>query len=391
MAVRLPRRREENTMPGLLPHVDPDGLTEYSVVYTDRALNHMSQRFQRVMNDISRTLKQVYRAESAIVVPGSGTFGMEAVARQFATGKQCLVIRNGWFSFRWSQIFDMGSIPASTTVLTAEQKESGPQAPFSPPPIESVVATIREHKPDLVFAAHVETASGIMLPPAYLRAVADAVHEHGGLFVLDCIASGAIWVDMQEAGVDILISAPQKGWSGPACAGLVMLGAEARRRIDSTTSTSFACDVRKWLQVMESYEQGGFAYHATMPTDSLLALRDVMAEGEARGFENLRVAQQQLGDRVRALLREKGFRSVAAPGFEAPGVVVCYTDDDSIQSTRKFAQVGVQAAAGVPLQCGEPDDFKTFRIGLFGLDKWADIDATVQRLERAVDQVLATA
>ncbi|HLU79883.1 MAG TPA: aminotransferase class V-fold PLP-dependent enzyme [Burkholderiaceae bacterium] len=374
-------------MPGLLPHVDPDGLTEYSVVYTDRALNHMSQRFQRVMNDISRTLKQVYRAESAIVVPGSGTFGMEAVARQFATGKQCLVIRNGWFSFRWSQIFDMGSIPASTTVLTAEQKESGPQAPFSPPPIESVVATIREHKPDLVFAAHVETASGIMLPPAYLRAVADAVHEHGGLFVLDCIASGAIWVDMQEAGVDILISAPQKGWSGPACAGLVMLGAEARRRIDSTTSTSFACDLRKWLQVMESYEQGGFAYHATMPTDSLLALRDVMAEGEARGFENLRVAQQQLGDRVRALLREKGFRSVAAPGFEAPGVVVCYTEDDGIQSARKFAAVGIQAAAGVPLQCGEPADFKTFRIGLFGLDKWSDIDGTVDRLARAIDQI----
>ncbi len=374
-------------MPGLLPHVDPDGLTEYSVVYTDRALNHMSQRFQRVMNDISRTLKQVYRAESAIVVPGSGTFGMEAVARQFATGKHCLVIRNGWFSFRWSQIFDMGSIPASTTVLTAEQKESGPQAPFSPPPIESVVATIREHKPDLVFAAHVETASGIMLPPAYLRAVADAVHEHGGLFVLDCIASGAIWVDMQEAGVDILISAPQKGWSGPACAGLVMLGAEARRRIDSTTSTSFACDLRKWLQVMESYEQGGFAYHATMPTDSLLALRDVMAEGEARGFENLRVAQQQLGDRVRALLREKGFRSVAAPGFEAPGVVVCYTEDDGIQSARKFAAVGIQAAAGVPLQCGEPADFKTFRIGLFGLDKWSDIDGTVDRLARAIDQI----
>ncbi len=377
-------------MPGLLPNVDPDGLLEYSVVYTDRALNHMSARFQGVMKDISRTLKQVYKAESAIVVPGSGTYGMEAVARQFATGKHCLVIRNGWFSFRWSQIFDMGSIPAKTTVLTAEQKESGPQAPFSPPAIEEVVAAIREHKPDLVFAAHVETASGIILPPDYLRAVADAIHAEGGMFVLDCIASGAIWVDMQAAGVDILISAPQKGWSGPASAGLVMLGAEARQRIEGTTSTSFACDLRKWLQMMETYEQGGFAYHATMPTDSLLALRDVMAEAEARGFETLRNAQQELGDRVRSMLREKGFKSVAAQGYEAPGVVVCYTDDDGIQSGKKFVQVGVQAAAGVPLQCGEPADFKTFRIGLFGLDKWADIDATVERLSGAIEKIQST-
>ena len=377
-------------MPGLLSNVDPDGLLEYSVVYTDRALNHMSARFQGVMKDISRTLKQVYKAESAIVVPGSGTYGMEAVARQFATGKHCLVIRNGWFSFRWSQIFDMGSIPAKTTVLTAEQKESDPQAPFSPPAIEEVVAAIREHKPDLVFAAHVETASGIILPPDYLRAVADAIHAEGGMFVLDCIASGAIWVDMQAAGVDILISAPQKGWSGPASAGLVMLGAEARQRIEGTTSTSFACDLRKWLQMMETYEQGGFAYHATMPTDSLLALRDVMAEAEARGFETLRNAQQELGDRVRSMLREKGFKSVAAQGYEAPGVVVCYTDDDGIQSGKKFVQVGVQAAAGVPLQCGEPADFKTFRIGLFGLDKWADIDATVERLSGAIEKIQST-
>jgi len=376
-------------MPGLLPHVDPDGLLEYSVVYTDRALNHMSQRFQGVMRDISRILKQVYNAESAIVVPGSGTYGMEAVARQFATGKHCLVIRNGWFSFRWSQIFDVGSIPSKTTVLTATQEVSGPQAPFSPPPVEDVVAAIREHKPDLVFAAHVETASGIMLPPDYLRAVAEAVHEVGGMFVLDCIASGAIWVDMQAAGVDILISAPQKGWSGPASAGLVMLGAEARKRIETTTSTSFACDLRKWLQMMETYEQGGFAYHATMPTDSLLVLRDVMVEAEAQGFDKLRIAQQELGDKVRAMLSEKGFKSVAAAGFEAPGVVVCYTEDNGIQSTKKFTEVGVQAAAGVPLQCGEPADFKTFRIGLFGLDKWSDIDGTVERLARAIDAIQA--
>ena len=378
-------------MPGLLPNVDPDGLLEYSVVYTDRALNHMSERFQGVMKDISRTLKQVYKAQSAIVVPGSGTYAMEAVARQFATGKHCLVIRNGWFSFRWSQIFDMGSIPAKTTVLTAAQKAAGPQAPFSPPPIEEVVAAIREHKPDMVFAAHVETASGIILPEEYLRAVAEAVHAEGGLFVLDCIASGAIWVDMQSAGVDILISAPQKGWSGPASAGFVMLGEEARRRIDDTTSTSFACDLRKWLQMMETYEQGGFAYHATMPTDALLTLRDAMAEAEARGFETLRHAQQALGDKVRRMLQEKGYTSVAASGFEAPGVVVCYTDDDGIQSAKKFAQVGVQAAAGVPLQCGEPADFKTFRIGLFGLDKWADVDGTVDKLARAINEIQAMA
>lgn|SRR5690554_3365262 len=378
-------------MPGLLTDVDPDGLLEYSVVYTDRAVNHMSARFQQAMRDISRTLKHVYKARSAVIVPGSGTFGMEAVARQFATGKHCLVIRNGWFSYRWSQIFEMGGIPSKTTVLTASPVAPGHQAAFAPPPIEEVVAAIREHKPALVFAAHVETASGIMLPDDYLRAVAAAVHEEGGMFVLDSIASGTIWVDMKALGVDILITAPQKGWSAPACAALVMLGDEARQRIEATTSTSFACDLRKWLQIMEAYEQGGFAYHATMPTDALLALRDAMAEAESRGFERLRDDQMALGNKVRAMLREKGFPSVAAPGFEAPGVVVCYTDDDGIHTAKRFAEAGVQAAAGVPLQCGEPADFKTFRIGLFGLDKWADIDGAVERLAKAVDQIRSTA
>ncbi|HLV29386.1 MAG TPA: aminotransferase class V-fold PLP-dependent enzyme [Burkholderiaceae bacterium] len=378
-------------MPGLLTDVDPDGLLEYSVVYTDRAVNHMSARFQQAMRDISRTLKHVYKARSAVIVPGSGTFGMEAVARQFATGKHCLVIRNGWFSYRWSQIFEMGGIPSKTTVLTASPVAPGHQAAFAPPSIEEVVAAIREHKPALVFAAHVETASGIMLPDDYLRAVAAAVHEEGGMFVLDSIASGTIWVDMKALGVDILITAPQKGWSAPACAALVMLGDEARQRIEATTSTSFACDLRKWLQIMEAYEQGGFAYHATMPTDALLALRDAMAEAESRGFERLRDDQMALGNKVRAMLREKGFPSVAAPGFEAPGVVVCYTDDDGIHTAKRFAEAGVQAAAGVPLQCGEPADFKTFRIGLFGLDKWADIDGAVERLAKAVDQIRSTA
>ncbi|SDR21278.1 aspartate aminotransferase [Paraburkholderia fungorum] len=375
-------------MPGLLPDVDPDGLLEYSVVYTDRSINHMSQRFQGVMRDISASLKKVYNANSAIVVPGSGTFGMEAVARQFATNRKCLVIRNGWFSFRWSQIFDMGGIPSESIVLKARPVEPGRQAAYAPPPIEEVVAAITESKPDLVFAPHVETASGIMLPDAYLRAVADAVHAVGGMFVLDCVASGTVWVDMQASGVDVLISAPQKGWSASPCCGLVMLSPLARKKIDDTTSTSFACDLRKWLQIMEAYENGGFAYHATMPTDGLATLRDVIKETEAYGFDKVRAEQLELGKRVRSLLVEHGIRSVAAEGFEAPGVVVSYTDDDGIRSGKKFADAGLQIAAGVPLQCDEPDDFRTFRIGLFGLDKLHDVEGAVARLAKALDSIV---
>jgi aspartate aminotransferase-like enzyme len=378
----------EATVPGLLPNVDPDGLLEYSVVYTDRAVNHMSQAFQGVMKDISRTLKQVYNAHSAIIIPGSGTFGMEAVARQFATNKQCLVIRNGWFSYRWTQIFDMGNIPSGSTVLKARPVEQGRQAAYAPPPVDEVVAAIREIKPALVFAPHVETASGIILPVDYMRKVADAVHAEGGLFVLDCIASGTIWVDMQAAGVDILISAPQKGWTSSPCCALVMLSAQAREKIEATTSSSFALDLRKWLQIMEAYEQGGFAYHSTMPTDALTRLRDVMLETAEYGFDKVRAEQQELGDKVRALLVSKGFRSVAAEGFQAPGVVVSYTDDDAIQSAQKFVQAGLQIGAGVPLQCDEPLDFKTFRIGLFGLDKLHNVERTVANLTKALNQIL---
>ncbi len=374
-------------MPGLLPDVDPDGLLEYSVVYTDRALNHMSKRFQGVMNDIAAQLKRTYRARAAIVVPGGGTFGMEAVARQFATSKKCLVIRNGFFSFRWTQIFEMGAIPAHATVLKARPVAPGPQAAFAPPPLAEVVATIAREKPDLVFAPHVETASGILLPDDYLKAVADAVHAVGGMFVLDGIASGALWVDMAATGVDILISAPQKGWSGPACAAFVMLNDTARQRIDATTSTSFAADLKKWLQIMETYEGGGHAYHATMPTDALAKVRDAMAEIEARGLETLREAQWELGRRVRALLAERSYPSVAAPGFEAPGVVVCHTDDPDIQSGKKFIGLGLQTAAGVPLQCDEGTDYRSFRVGLFGLDKLADIDGAVNRLKAALDRL----
>ena len=375
-------------MPALLADVDPDGLLEFSVVYTDRALNHMSRKFQQVMRDISALLKEVYAARSVAIVPGSGTFGMEAVARQFATGKRCLVIRNGWFSYRWTQIFDMGGIPAASTVLKARPTKPGRQAPFAPAPIEEVVATIERTRPDLVFAPHVETAAGMILPDGYLRAVADAVHAVGGLFVLDCIASGTIWVDMAQTGVDVLISAPQKGWSGPPCCALVMLGERARERIEATTSTSFSCDLRKWLQIMEAYEGGGHAYHATLPTDALARLRDVMQETRAYGFAKVKAEQQQLGDRVRALLARKGIKSVAAAGFEAPGVVVSYSDDPGLQSGQKFIGEGLQIASGVPLQCDEPADFHTFRIGLFGLDKLHHIERTVGQLEQALSHLV---
>jgi aspartate aminotransferase-like enzyme len=371
-------------MPGLLPHVDPDGLLEYSVVYTDRALNHMSRRFQRVMQDVSATLKQVYGAQAAIVVPGSGSFGMEAVARQFATGKRVLVIRNGWFSYRWSQIFEMGAIPSSTLVLKARRGTSAPQAPFAPAPIDEVVATIREHKPELVFAPHVETSAGMLLPHDYLRQVAGAVHAHGGLFVLDCVASGAMWVDMAETGVDVIVSAPQKGWSSTPCAGLVMLGERALVALDGTASSSFSLDLKKWFAIMQTHEKGQIAYHATLPTDGLVQLRDAMQETAAFGFEAARAAQQALGDRVRALLEARGIASVAAPGFQAPCVVVSYTDRPDWHNGSAFAAQGLQIAAGVPLACDEGPEFRSFRIGLFGLDKLKHVERTAATFERAL-------
>jgi aspartate aminotransferase-like enzyme len=375
-------------MPSLLPATDPEGLLEYSVVYTDRAVNHMSQRFQTAMNDLSTALRDAYGATAVAIVPGSGTFAMEAVARQFATGRTCLVVRNGWFSYRWTQIFDAGDIPAEALVLKARRLAEEHQAPFAPAPVEEVVATIRAERPDVVFAPHVETSSGMMLPDAYVRAVADAVHEVGGLFVLDCIASGAMWVDMQASGVDVLISAPQKGWTSSPCCGLVMLSDRALDAIGSTTSTSFACDLRKWLEIMQAYEKGGHAYHATMPTDGLLRLRDVMHETRDYGYDKVCAEQAELGSRVRALLASRGIRSVAAPGFEAPSVVVVYTEDDDLKSGARFAAAGLQIAAGVPLQCDEPADYKSFRLGLFGLDKLHDVDRTVAYLEEALDTVL---
>ena len=375
-------------MPGLLPNVDPDGLLEYSVVYTDRALNHMSQKFQGVMRDISAVLKEVYHARSAVVVPGSGSFGMEAVARQFAGGKKTLIVRNGWFSYRWSQILDMGKIASEQLVLKARPVASGRQAAFAPAPIAEVVASIQAQRPDVVFAPHVETAAGLLLPDDYLRAMADAVHAVGGLLVLDCIASGALWVDMQATGVDVLVSAPQKGWSGSPCCAFVMLSERARAAIETTTSSSFAADLKKWLQIMETYESGGHAYHTTLPTDALTVTRDVMLESRAYGFEKLRAEQWDIGRKVRAMLGRHGFKSVAAEGFQAPGVVVSYTDDMGLHSGKAFLAEGLQTAAGVPLQCDEPADFRTFRVGLFGLEKLHHVDRSVANLEAGLVKIL---
>jgi aspartate aminotransferase-like enzyme len=371
----------------VFPTIDPDGLLEYSVVFTDRSLNHMSAEFQQVMRDISSTLKQVYQAAGVALVPGGGTYGMEAVARQFARDQRCMVLRNGWFSYRWSQIFEATELPAEERVLKARPADDGPQAAFAPAPIDEVVAAIHAEKPAVVFAPHVETASGILLPDDYLRAVGEAVHAVGGLFVLDCVASGTLWVDMQACGVDVLISAPQKGWSAsPSCA-LVMFSERALERIEHTNSNSFACDLKKWLQIMRAYENGGHAYHATLPTDALKKFRDTVLETRDYGFDRIKQAQLELGKTVRALLEEKGFISVAAQGFQAPGVVVSYTDNTAIHNASGFATHGLQTASGVPLMCDEHADFKTFRIGLFGLDKLKDVTGAVERLAAALGKV----
>ena len=374
-------------MPGLLPDIDPDGLLEFSVVYTDRALNHMSKRFTGVAQDILATLKEVYHAHTAVLIPGSGTFGMEAVARQFANGEKVLIVRNGWFSYRWTQIFDAGcfGLNGGAVVCKARQQGSGSQDPWAPCPAGEVAAAIRAEKPKVVFAPHVETASGILLPDAYLRTVADAAHEVGALFVLDCVASGAMWVDMEATGVDLLISAPQKGWSSSPCCAMVMLSQRAREAIESTQSSSFSCDLKKWMQIAEGYEKGQHAYHTTLPTDALVRLRDVMLETRAYGFAKVREEQMALGAQVRTLLESRGFPSVAAEGFKAPGVVVSYTTDPAIQNGKKFMEVGLQTAAGVPLQCDERADFQTFRIGLFGLEKWHNVERTVGHVAAALD------
>ena len=374
-------------MPGLLPNVDPDGLLEFSVVYTDRSLNHMSEEFKRVIVDISSVLKDAYNAQSAVIVPGSGTFGMEAVARQFASKQKILVLRNGYFSYRWTQIFDLDKSFADISILKGRQVDNSPQGAFEPVPLEEVVAFIKKEKPAVVFAPHVETSAGIILPDDYLKAIGEAVRSVNGIFVLDCIASGAMWVDMKACNVDVLISAPQKGWSSSPCCALIALGERGRERIESTQSTSFSMDLKKWLQIMEAYEKGGHVYHTTMPTDALKTLRNVMKETQSLGFAALKQKQIELGTKVRELLISKGYPSVAAKGYQSPGVVVSFTKDPEIQSGKKFIALGLQTAAGVPLQCDERPDFRTFRLGLFGLEKLANVDRTLGHLAAALEKI----
>ncbi len=377
-------------MTALRQDIDPEGLLEYSVVYTDRALNHMSKVFQQVMTDLSTDLKSVYNADAVVIVPGTGTYGMEAVARQLARDEDCLIIRNGWFSYRWTQILEKGNISKSSTVLTAHRTDdSDAPKPFAPVAIEEAVAEIIALKPAIVFAPHVETSAGIILPEAYIKALAEATHSVGGLLVIDCIASGCVWLDMKALGIDVLISAPQKGWSSTPCAGLVMLSAAAVSKVDSTESDSFSVDLKQWLTIMRAYENGGHAYHATMPTDGLRQFRDTVNEAKEIGFDKLCDAQWELGNRIRKVLTDKGIESVAAEGFEAPGVVVAYTSRDDMHKGSAFAEAGMQIAAGVPLKVGEPENFKTFRLGLFGLDKLTDVDGAVQRFETTLDDVLA--
>lgn len=376
---------------GLLDHVDPSGLLEYSVVYTDRSLNHMSVKFQQVMNDISTVLKRLYHAETVTIVPGSGTYAMEAVARQFGSGQKCLVIRNGYFSYRWSQIFEACSIPSEEIVLKARPVRDGPQSPYAPVPIAEVVETILRERPAVVFAPHVETSCGLMLPDAYIKAVGDAVHQVGGLFVLDCIASGCIWVDMIASSVDVIISAPQKDFSGPPCAGLVMMSKAATAKAESSDSSSFAIDLKKWMNIMTAYEAGAHMYHTTMPTDALKIFRDVLLESASYGFDKLKQEQWDLGNAVRYLLLSRDEKFVAAEGFWAPSVVVSYTEDMDIKNGSKFVKAGMQIAAGVPLMVDDftqSADFKTFRLGLFGLAKIQNISRTVHLLQETLDQVL---
>ena len=374
-------------MPALRDDIDPDGLLEYSVVFSDRSLNSMSDAFGGVMRDISRIMRNAYGAASVAVVPGGGTYGMEAIARQFANEARVLVIRNGWFSYRWSQIMDAGNLASHTTVLSASQSDDSTDAPFAPYPLEDILKHIRSEKPDVVFCPHVETSAGMMMPDDFIRAVTDCVHEHGGIFVLDCVASGTVFVNLEETGVDVLLTAPQKGWSASPCAALVMMSPHGRARLDETTSSSFANDLKKWTQIMETYEGGAHAYHATMPTDALRHFRDALIEAEGFGLEALKQAQIRLGEEVRGLMDRYSYKSVAAEGFKAPSVVVCFAPSAEMKSGKAFAEQGLQIAAGVPLECGEREDYASFRIGLFGLDKLMDIDRTVTNLETALEKI----
>jgi alanine-glyoxylate transaminase/serine-glyoxylate transaminase/serine-pyruvate transaminase len=396
----------------VIPKSDFGAFKEYSVIHTDRSLNLMSDPFQRVMRDLNELLKVTYNADKVVILPGSGTFGMEAVARQFAQNEHVMVIRNGWFSYRWTEIFEMGSsepgveaggvgagIPTSHTVLKAQPvpvpgNDTGSNntktTHFAPHPIQDVVSRIHQERPAVLFAPHVETSTGMMLPDEYIQKAAQAMHDIGGLFVLDCIASGTVWVDMKALGVDVLISAPQKGWTGPPCAALVMMSDRAVARMSQTSETSFSMSLKRWAALMDTYEKGGFAYHTTMPTDALRDFHEISVETLRFGLPELKTAQLNLGWWARGTLDRKGLVSVAAPGFQAPGVLVYYspsqTDNPVMMSS--FKAQGLQIAMGVPWKIDEPEGLKTFRIGLFGLDKLGKPDETIRVMEEALDQVL---
>ena len=343
----------------------------------------------QIMNDIDSTMKEAYNATSTIVMPGSGSYGMEAVARQWATNKKVMVLRNGYFSYRWTDIFDQTGIPAETIVLKGVPADDSAQPQFKPHPIEDVVAAIKSEKPSVVFAPHVETSTGIILPDDYLRKISQAVHAHGGLFVLDCIASGTVWVDMKDTGVDCILSAPQKGWTGPACASLMMLSERGDHVTRNSTSTSMVINMRKWLEIMDAYNNGGFAYYTTMPTDALNLFRDAALETKELGFKKAADMAWELGNECRTMMKSKGLRTVSAPGYEAPGVSVWYTGEPDMFN--KFKSHGFQIAAGVPFMINEPPGNFTFRIGLFGLDKLQRKETTIKTLEKTLDRILAQA
>ena len=374
-------------MSSLYPDIDPEGLLEYSVVFTDRSVNSMSQQFQSVMRGLHEELTSVYNASSCVLVPGGGSYAMEAVARQFARNEKVLVVRNGWFSYRWTQIFDQGVAPAHAEIVCARPDTPEADQQFSPAPIEDICAAITANRPSVVVAPHVETSAGLLMPDEFIAQIASTAHEVGAIFVLDCVASGALWVDMGALGVDVLISAPQKGWTSTPCAGVVMLSDAALARMEDTESDSFVLNLKKWHQIMGAYLGGGHAYHATMPTDGISQFYQAVLEIKTFGYANAKQAQIELGTKLRGIMEQRGFKSLTADGFKSPTVIVSHTDRDDMKSGAAFAAQGVQIAAGVPLECGESEQFKTFRIGLFGLDKLANIERTISVFTEKLDSV----
>lgn len=376
---------------------DMGPFSEFSVVYTDRALNSMSPPFVSTMQSINQTLKNTYNADKVVLIPGSGTYSMEAVARQFVKkgDNKPVVVRNGWFSFRWTELFEsmgIGEDEHVYHVADSEVCEKSGHTQYRPKDIDVVVKSIHAEKPPIVCAPHVETSTGIMLTDEYIKQLSAAAHEVGALFVLDGIASGTCWIDMKDLGVDVFISAPQKGWSGPAAVGLAMMSENAYEKMMSgPESTSFCVNLRKWSGMMQLYEGGGFGYHTTMPTDAIRAFDEIAEKQKEIGLDKLCEAQYKMGWDARRMLESKGLTSVAQYPYQAPGVNVFYSPEgnDNMTMVKKFKEVGMQIAAGVPWRIGEPDNLNTFRIGLFGIDKLTNVDKTVNTLENAIDYVMS--